>query len=36
MWLCNKPFSVPDSEVLVFGLTVRQAHGLEFLAACLN
>ena len=22
MWPCNKPFSVPDSEVLVFGLDI--------------
>ena len=36
VWPCNKPFSVPDSEVLVFGLTVRRAHGLAFVAACLN
>ena len=28
---CNKPFSAPNADVSVlFGLTVRQAHGLAF------
>ena len=37
MWPCNKPFSVPDSNVLVLiGLTVPWAHGFTFLVTIMQ